>query len=276
MTKQCKILGISRSKHYYTARIIREEKDLEDLKLILDELRDKPFYGYRKISRQLIQEHSELTWKRVRRIMRRFGYKALFPCKNLSKARHEHKKYPYLLRGKVIRYPNQVWASDITYCKLPTGNVYLVVILDLYSRKVLSWKVSNTLDSAFCVAALEEAIENFGVPAIFNTDQGCQFTSDQFTSVLKAHDIRISMDGKGRALDNIYVERLWRSLKYEDIYLKDYESTVELKAGLERYFNFYNTERFHQSHDYRTPEVMHKSFFTEDNITNNKENKKVA
>jgi putative transposase len=271
VTKQCKILGLSRSKHYYKPREIREEKDLVDLKLILAELKDKPFYGYRKISKQLIMDNPDLTWKRVRRIMHRFGFKALFPRRNLSKARHEHKKYPYLLRGKEIRYPNQVWASDITYIKLPRGHVYLVIILDLYSRKVLSWRISNTLDSAFCVAALEEAIENFGIPAIFNTDQGCQFTSDQFISVLKGHDIRISMDGKGRALDNIYVERLWRSLKYEDIYLKDYQSVIELRTGLERYFHFYNTERFHQSHDYLTPEVMYESFLRDYNITDNKE-----
>ncbi len=269
VSQQCKILGISRTAHYYKPRTIRDDKDLRDLKLILATLKEIPFYGYRKISRQLIKDHPDLTRKRVRRIMRRFGYKALFPRKNLSKARYEHKKYPYLLRGKVIRYPNQVWASDITYVKLPTGHVYLVVILDLYSRKVLSWKISNTLDTTFCVAALEEAIENYGIPAIFNTDQGCQYTSEQFTSVLKAHDIRISMDGKGRALDNIYVERLWRSLKYEDIYLKDYESTAELKAGLKKYFHFYNTERFHQTHDYQTPEVMYESFCKKYNITNN-------
>ena len=270
---QCKLLGISRSTYYYKTRTVREEKDLADLLLILAVLKVKPFYGYRKVAKELITDNPTLTRKRVRRIMRRFGYRALFPGRNLSKARKMHKKYPYLLRGKVIRHPNQVWASDITYIKLPTGHIYLVVILDLYSRKVLSWKLSNTLDSTFCVAALEEAIAEFGIPAIFNTDQGCQFTSDAFISVLKAHDVEISMDGKGRALDNIYVERLWRTLKYEDIYLKDYESVTDLRAGLERYFHFYNTERYHQSHDYLTPEIMYESFSNSEDITTNKERK---
>ena len=184
----------------------------------------------------------------------------------LSKARKEHKKYPYLLKDKIIRYPNQVWASDITYLRLPGGNAYLVVILDLYSRKVLSWRLSNTLDADFCVDALEEAIETYGEPAIFNTDQGSQFTSDKFISVLEDHHIEISMDGKGRALDNIYVERLWRSLKYEDIYLKSYETMRELRDGITKYFVFYNTERFHQSHEYLTPEVMYKSFSREEDF----------
>lgn len=260
LSKQCDLLGISRTAHYYTPMTEREEKDLFDLQLILAVLKEIPFYGYRKISRQLLSEHPHLTRKRVRRIMRRFGLRAIYAKMNLSKRRKEHKVYPYLLRDKVIRHPNQVWASDITYLRLPGGYVYLVVILDLYSRKVLSWRLSNTLDAEFCVEALEEALELYGEPAIFNTDQGCQFTSERFTGVLKKHHIRISMDGKGRALDNIYVERLWRSLKYEDIYLKSYESMRELKDGINRYFNFYNTERFHQSHEYLTPDVMYESF----------------
>lgn len=258
--EQCKLLGISRSSFYYKPRNAQEEQDIQDLQLILEVYRNIPFYGYRKISKQLLPDHPELTRKRVRRIMKRFGIRAIYARRNLSKARKEHKKYPYLLRNKIIRHPNQVWASDITYCRLPGGHVYLVVILDLFSRKVLSWKLSNTLDAAFCVEALEEALEKYGTPAIFNTDQGCQFTSNDFISVLKKHHIEISMDGKGRALDNIYVERLWRTLKYEDIYLKSYESMIELREGLDRYFEFYNKERFHQSHDYLTPEVMYESF----------------
>lgn len=264
MKKQCRLLGISRTAHYYKASTAREDKDLEDLKLILLLLQEIPFYGYRKVSRKLLPEHPHMTRKRVRRIMRRFGLRALYAGPNLSKARKEHKKYPYLLRGKVIRYPNQVWASDITYCMLPGGNVYLVVIFDLYSRKVLSWRLSNTLDAEFCVDALEEAIEMYGVPAMFNTDQGSQFTSDGFISVLEDHQVVISMDGKGRALDNIYVERLWRSLKYEDIYIKSYENMRELKEGIKKYFRFYNEERFHQSLDYSTPEMMYKSFIREE------------
>lgn len=258
--KQCDLLGISRTAHYYNPMTEKDAKDLADLQLILVILRDLPFYGYRKVSRQLLPVYSHMTRKRVRRIMRRFGIRAIYAGKNLSKRRKDHKVYPYLLKNKVIRHPNQVWASDITYIRLPGGHVYLVVILDLFSRKVLAWRLSNTLDAEFCVEALEEAIENYGEPAIFNTDQGCQYTSERFTDVLKKHHIRISMDSKGRALDNIYVERLWRSLKYEDIYLKSYESMKELKEGIKRYFKFYNTERFHQSLEYLTPEVMYESF----------------
>lgn len=192
--------------------------------------------------------------------MRRFGLRAIYPKRNLSKRRKEHKVYPYLLRNKQIRHPNQVWASDITYIRLNGGYVYLVVILDLFSRKVLSWRLSNTMTADFCVDALEEAIELYGCPAIFNTDQGSQFTSEDFISVLKEHCIRISMDGKGRALDNIYVERLWRTLKYEDIYIRDYATMKDLRSGINRYFDFYNNVRFHQSLDYRTPDEMHQSF----------------
>lgn len=258
--KQCKLLGISRTAHYYTPKRAREDQDVMDLQLILEVLQEIPFYGYRKISRKLKPHNPLMTRKRVRRIMRRFGLQAIYAKRNLSKANKAHKKYPYLLRGKVIRHPNQVWASDLTYLSLPGGHVYLVAILDLYSRKVLSWRLSNTLDAEFCAEALEEAIELYGEPAIFNTDQGSQFTSDRFIGVLEKHEIEISMDGKGRALDNIYVERLWRSLKYEDIYIKSYESMIELKEGIKKYFNFYNTERFHQSLGYLTPEVMYESF----------------
>lgn len=261
VAKQCELLEISRSAYYYESEENGENSDLEDLKLILGVLHAIPFYGYRKVSRQLIEEHPHMTRKRVRRIMRRSGLRALYPKPRLTVARKDHKKYPYLLSGKVIRHPNQVWASDITYCPLPGGShVYLVAILDLYSRKVLTWRLSNTLDADFCVEALNEAIEQYGIPAIFNTDQGCQYTSDAFIGVLKQHHIEISMSGKGRALDNVYVERLWRSLKYEDIYLRSYESMTDLKAGIKRYFEFYNTERFHQSLDYLTPEVMYESF----------------
>ena len=258
--KQCELLDISRTAHYYSPQTAREDQDVMDLQLILEVLQEIPFYGYRKISRKLKPHYPQMTRKRVRRIMRRFGLQAIYAKRNLSKANKAHKKYPYLLRGKVIRHPNQVWATDITYLRLPGGNVYLVAIIDLYSRKVLSWRLSNTLDAEFCAEALEEAIDLYGEPAIFNTDQGSQFTSERFTGVLLKHEIEISMDGKGRALDNIYVERLWRSLKYEDIYLKSYESMIELKEGIKKYFDFYNTERFHQSLEYLTPEVMYESF----------------
>ena len=266
ISKQCELLDISRATYYYEHRESRADADLEDLKRILEVLREIPFYGYRKISRALMPDHPHLTRKRVRRIMRRFGLRALYARRSLSRARKEHKKYPYLLRGKEIRYPNQVWASDLTYLRLPGGFVYLVAILDLFSRKVLSWRLSNSMDPAFCVAALEEAIERYGEPAIFNTDQGSQFTSDAFIGVLKRHSIEISMDGKGRALDNVYVERMWRSLKYEDIYLQSYETMSQMADGVDRYFQFYNRERFHQSLDYRTPDEMYESFVPENRL----------
>jgi len=195
------------------------------------------------------------------RIMKQAGLRAIYPGLQLSKPSKGSKKYPYLLKGMPIWLPNQVWASDITYLKLLGGYVYLVTIIDLYSRKVLSWRISNTMDAQFCVSALEEAIAHYGVPGIFNTDQGSQFTSDVFMSVLEGHGIWISMDGVNRALDNIIVERFWRSLKYEDIYLKEYRTMSELKGGLARYMKFYNSERFHQSLEYETPDTIYESRF---------------
>lgn len=219
-----------------------------------------PFYGYRRIWREINKDGGDTTETTVRRVMRRFGIRAIFPGKNLSKACKYHKNYPYLLKNKVIRYPNQVWSTDITYIKLPTGNVYLMAIIDWFSRKVLSWRVFNTMDALQYANLLRETIEEYGCPAIFNTDQGSQFTSDAFIKVLVDYDIQISMDGRDRALDNIRIERLWRSLKYEDIYLKRYETMKDLKAGIDAYFNFYNTARFHQSLDYNVPDEMYKCF----------------
>lgn len=219
-----------------------------------------PAYGYRKIWREINKKGGNTTEKTARRVMRRFAISAVFPGRNLSKACKYHKKYPYLLKGKVIRYPNQVWSTDITYIKLPTGNVYLMAIIDWFSRKVLSWRVFNTMDAVQYANLLRETIEKYGCPAIFNTDQGSQFTSDIFIKVLEEYEIQISMDGRDRALDNIRIERLWRSLKYEDIYLKRYETMQELKAGVDAYFKFYNTERFHQSLDYEVPDEMYKCF----------------
>ena len=236
-----------------------DEQEIAILKAILEVLRIRPFYGYRKVARQLAD--MDVTRKQVRRIMKRAGLRAIYPGKRTSIPSKHHRKYPYLLRGKNIWLPNQVWATDITYIKLAGGHVYLVAIIDLYSRKILSWRISNTLDAEFCVSALEEAIVLYGIPAIFNTDQGCQFTSEAFTSVLDGYGIQISMDGVNRALDNIFIERFWRTLKYEDIYLNDYRTLTELKAGIKRYMSFYNGERFHASHDYQTPDQMYKSKF---------------
>jgi putative transposase len=257
--KQCELLGISRSAYYYKPEPAVDGNEIRILKAIMEELRLHPYYGYRKIAVAL--KDCGVTRKQVRLIMRKAGLRAIYPGKRLSIPSRLHEKYPYLLRDKEIWLSNQVWATDITYIKLSGGHVYLVAIMDLFSRKVLSWKLSNTLDTEFCISALDEAIMRYGIPAIFNTDQGSQFTSEAFTEKLKSHKIRISMDGKGRALDNIYVERLWRSLKYEEIYLNEYRSMEDLKTALKKYFNFYNTERFHQSLDYATPDEMYNSVF---------------
>lgn len=258
--RQSELLGFSRSSAYYQAPSERDQVDLDELQEILSILEAIPFYGYRKVAQEMKKQGTDTSAKRVRRIMRKFGLKAIFAKPDTSRGRKEHKKYPYLLSGKVIRHPNQAWASDITYLRLPGGHVYLVVILDLYSRKVLSWRLSNSMKTDFCIEALMEALDRYGSPAIFNTDQGSQFTSEVFTSILNEHNIQISMDGKGRALDNIYVERLWRSLKYEDIYIKSYETMTDLKFGLNRYFHFYNTMRFHQSLGYQVPDEKYQSF----------------
>jgi putative transposase len=253
------VLGISRSSYYYQPQEVPEDPDLIVLEAILQVLQEKPFYGYRRIARELT--YLGITRKQVRRIMKKAGLRAIYPGLQLPKPFKGSKKYPYLLRGMNIWLPNQVWASDITYIKLSGGHVYLVTIIDLYSRKILSWRVSNTMDAQFCVSALEEAIALYGVPGIFNTDQGSQFTSDAFVSVLEDNGIRISMDGVNRALDNIIVERFWRSLKYEDIYLKDYQTMTELKDGLAQYLRFYNSDRFHQSLEYETPDTIYWSKF---------------
>lgn len=253
------MLEISRSTAYYTPLTRRDEADLELLKKIRTVLTDTPFFGYRKVAQTLQKNGSAVTGKQVRRVMRRFGLYAIYPGRNLSKARQMNKKYPYLLAGKKIRFPNQVWSTDLTYIKLPHGSMYLMAIIDICSRKVLSWRLFNTLDSNCYASLLRETIEEYGIPAIFNTDQGCQFTSEVFVNVLLEYGIQVSMDGRNRALDNIYIERLWRSLKYEDIYIKRYETARELKAGVDAYFQFYNTKRFHQSLDYSTPDEMYYS-----------------
>jgi len=239
--------------------------------MLKDEIKQEyimhPFYGYRRIANALNCRGTETSGKQVRVLMDKMGLKAISPKPNLSKPGKGHKVYPYLLRGLEITHPNHVWASDITYVKLGGSFGYLVAILDLFSRKVLTWRTSNTLDAGFCVEALKEAIHSYGVPEIFNTDQGCQFTSQDFTSELAGHKIKISMDGKGRALDNVYVERLWRSFKYEDVYLKDYRSLKELKGGVSSYFKFYNTERYHQSLMYQTPDEVYFGRHPEELVT---------
>jgi putative transposase len=197
--------------------------------------------------------------KRVQRLMREMGLIGMAPGPNTSRPHPDHKVYPYLLRGVSVVRPNQVWSTDITYIRLERGFAYLAAIMDWYSRRVLSWRISNSMEALFCVDCLEEALRTHGKPEIFNSDQGSQFTSDAFTGVLEREGISISMDGRGRAFDNIFVERLWRSVKYEDIYLKDYVSMGELRHGLTRYFAFYNSERPHQSLDQNTPDIIYRT-----------------
>jgi len=221
---------------------------------LLDELHLKwPFYGARKIAVVLCRDGHKVGRKRVTRLMRLMGIETIYRKPNLSRRHPQHKKYPYLLRNLPITRVHQVWSCDITYIPMKQGFLYLVAVIDWHSRLVLSWRLSNTMDKSFCVEALQEALDTYGKPEIFNTDQGVQFTCEAFIATLEGRGIRISMDGKGRCLDNIFCERLWRSLKYEEIYLRAYETTAEARAGIGQWFKFYNGERPHQSLDYLTP-----------------------
>jgi putative transposase len=254
--RQCELLDVPRSTFYHVPKPVSEE-ELALMKLIDRCHLKHPYYGSRRIRDWLEDEGYRVNRKRVQRLMRTMGLVASYPKRNLSLANQAHKVYPYLLRNLTIDHPNQVWATDITYIPMARGFVYLVAIMDWYSRCVLSWRLSNTLDTSFCVDALNEAIELYGTPEIFNTDQGSQFTSEEFTDVLKAHDIRISMDGKGRWVDNVFVERLWRSVKYEEVYLKAYDNMSDARVSLGIYFDFYNTQRRHQSLGRRTPDSVY-------------------
>ena len=211
------------------------------------------------MTKYLVEQGYPVNRKRVQRLMQTLGLAGIAPSPNTSKAHPQHKIYPYLLRGVDIMRPNQVWSTDITYVRLPRGFVYLVAIIDWYSRKIMSWRLSNTMDAGFCVDCLEEAIETYGTPEIFNSDQGSQFTSDAFTGVLIKSGVKISMDGRGRALDNIFVERLWRTVKYEEVYLKQHDTVQSLLIGLTDYFVFYNQERYHQSLGYKTPDRVYQT-----------------
>ncbi len=225
---------------------------------LIDEIHlELPFYGSRRICDELGDRGHRVNRKRVQRLMRQMGLVALYPRRRTSAPGAGHKIYPYRLRGLTIDRPNQVWAADICYVPMAKGFMYLVAIMDWASRRVLSWRVSNTMDTDFCVEALEEALGRYGTPEIFNTDQGSQFTSEDFTAVLKAQGIEISMDGKGRWIDNVFVERLWRSVKYEDIYLRAYETPQALRRGLQSYFAFYNGRRRHAALDRRTPDAVY-------------------
>jgi putative transposase len=256
IARQCQLLALPRSTFYYQPQPMADT----DRKLMrrLDELHlTHPFLGSRKLTLLLQAEGWAVGRRHVRRLMQRMGMTALYRKPNTSQPGPGHKIYPYLLRGMAIERSNQVWCTDITYLPMAQGFGYLVAVMDWHSRKVLSWRVSNTLTADFCVEALEEAIARFGTPAIFNTDQGSQFTSADFTDVLKAHQISISMDGRGRWVDNVFIERLWRSVKYEEIYLKAYASLAEARRELARYFSFYNQTRPHQSLADRTPDAVY-------------------
>ena len=253
---RCELLGVARSTAYYRGALVSGE-DLGLMRLIDEIHLALPFYGSRRMRDELDTRGHQVNRKRVQRLMRQIGIRALYPKRRTTTPGKGHKIYPYLLRDMTITRANQVWASDICYLPMAKGFMYLVAIMDWHTRKVLSWRVSNTMDAEFCVEALEEALARYGTPEIFNTDQGVQFISEAFTDVLKDKKIAISMDGKGRWIDNVFVERLWRSVKYEDVYLRAYETPADLKAGLKRYFEFYNQRRRHSSLERRTPDAVY-------------------
>lgn len=260
VVRQCELAGVSRATAYarQAPRPI-DESELLLCRLIDEEYTRHPFYGSRKMVVFLKAAGHVVNRKRAQRLMRQMGLVGMAPGPHTSVTHPEHKVYPYLLRGVPVVRPNQVWSTDITYIRLAHGFAYLVAIIDWYSRRVLGWRISNSMEAVFCVDCLEEALRAHGKPEIFNSDQGSQFTSEAFTGVLKREGISISMDGRGRAFDNIFVERLWRSVKHEDVYLKGYATMGELTVGLAEYFAFYNSERPHQSLDQKTPEVVYRA-----------------
>jgi len=256
LTRQSQILELSRSSLYYEA-VPLSPGDLALMKLI-DELHLKhPFMGSRSIRDQLQDKGHQVGRQHVRTLMKKMGIAAMYQKPRLSRPHPGHKIYPYLLRGLDITRANHCWTADITYVPMAKGFCYLVAVMDWASRKVLAWRLSNTLDASFCTEALEEALARYGTPEIFNTDQGSQFTSEAFTEILLKHGVDVSMDGKGRWLDNVFIERLWRSVKYEDIYLKGYDSIGAVRQGLKTYFDFYNSQRRHQTLDRRTPDDVY-------------------
>jgi putative transposase len=257
MARQCELLGVSRSGTYYVP--VPESAENLDVMRRIDKLYTaRPFLGARKITDALRKQGHAINHKRVERLMRLMGFKAIYPGPRTSTPSPEHKIYPYLLRNLEITRPDQVWASDITYLPMRRGFLYLIAVMDWFSRCVLAWELSNTMDAQFCVDTLEKALAR-GVPEIFNTDQGAQFTSDDFTGPLKREGVQISMDGKGRALDNVFIERLWRSVKYEEVYLNEYIDGQHAHRRLLEYFDFYNEERPHQGLGYKTPKQVYET-----------------
>jgi len=253
ITRQCRLVSIARSSFYYEGRG-ESPLNLQLMRLIDEQFLETPFYGSRQMTRWLRRQGYTVSRKRVRRLMRLLGLQAVFQRPRTSQPHPEHRIYPYLLRGLEITRPNHVWCADVTYIPLQRGFLYLVAVMDWASRKVLSWRLSNTLEASFCVEALQEALERYGAPEIFNTDQGSQFTSLEFTSVLKSVGVKISMDGRGRWMDNIFIERLWRSLKYECVYLSEFVTGTEARAGIGWWIDFYDQRRPHSSLGDRTPD----------------------
>lgn len=256
VNKQCKLLNINRNCFYYQPKPEIEENE-KIIQLLKEQYAFTPFYGYRKMTVWLQKQGFLVNEKRVRRLMNKIAWQTIYRAPKTTVINKEHKKYPYLLKGLEITKKNQVWATDITYIPMNKGFMYLIAIIDLHTRMVLNWEISNSMNAEWCAKMLEETIEKYGKPEIFNTDQGSQYTSDIHTNALKDNDIKISMDGKGRAIDNIFIERLWRSVKYENVYLQAYEDGISLHQGMKRYFYFYNNERFHQSLNYKTPSEMY-------------------
>jgi len=256
LSRQCRLLKLNRSTVYYKKQPIKPI-DLRLMQLIDNQYLKTPSWGSRSMRNHLRRLGYKVNRKKVQRLMRLMGLQAIYPKPKTSRPHPQNKVYPYLLRNLKIDRPNQVWAADITYIPMNRGFMYLVAVMDWHSRKVLSWRVSNTLDADFCVAAVTDAISDYGVPEIFNTDQGAQFTSSAFTSLLKDHDINISMDGRGRVQDNIFIERLWWTLKYQYLYLWSFGNGSELHQGLAQWFGFYNAERSHQALDNLTPDEVY-------------------
>lgn len=256
VSRQCELLGLHRSGLYYQP-VAESEENLAIMRLLDEQYFKTPFYGIRKLTEWLQNMDYRVNHKRVRRLMKQMGWKTLYREPDTSEPNKQHKVYPYLLKGKRIWKRNQAWQIDITYVPMRRGFMYLCAIIDVHTRYVVNWGISNTMSADWCSQIVQEAIERHGKPEILNSDQGSQFTSEAYISLLKGHEIQISMDGKGRALDNIYIERLWRSVKYENIYLNVYEDGLSLYQGLNEYFTFYNNERLHQSLDYQSPQVLY-------------------
>jgi putative transposase len=254
--RQCELLGLSRASLYYEP-IPATAENLRLMRLLDQEYTAHPFLGSRRLTVWLSEQGEAVNRKRVQRLMRLMGLEAIYPKPKLSAAGQGHRIYPYLLRNVSIQRPDQVWSTDITYVPLACGFMYLAAIIDWYSRYVITWRLSNTLDGSFCLEMLDEALRR-GRPEVFNTDQGVQFTAAAWTGRLEAAGVAVSMDGRGRCLDNVFVERLWRSVKYEDVYLRCYETVPELARGLGGYFGYYNNERPHQSLDYRRPAEVYR------------------